>query len=191
MQNFNGKNADGDMLDMNLVPRFHAGVFTDIPLAPEFHFQPGLTFVTKGSKAENDFLGVVDVSAEYNLSYLELPLNLLYKPKLGTGNLFIGFGPYLAYGVAGNAKFKAAGLSTEEKIEFTNKHEGILPTEWKYFKPFDYGGNLFFGYQFANGLLFSLDTQLGLAKINSDSDLQDNETIFRNTGFGFSLGYSF
>ena len=42
-----------------------------------------------------------------NLSYIEIPVNLLYKPVVGNGKLLLGFGPYIAYGIGG--KYKTDG----------------------------------------------------------------------------------
>jgi hypothetical protein len=55
----------------------------------------------------------------------------------------------------------------------------------------DYGGNLFFGFELNSGLLLQLNTQFGMAKINSDNTTFDNELEFRNTGYGLSLGFNF
>jgi hypothetical protein len=191
LQNINGQDMDGDKLTLNLVPRFHVGAVAEIPVAPEFYFQPGLLFTTKGAKSDDEFLGV-DMSVEYNLSYLELPLSFVYKPQLGDGYFFLGFGPYLAYGLGGKAKFGIENVSTEANIEFENEYESLNPAQWRYFKPFDFGGNLFFGYEMSNGISVQLNTQLGLAKINAENTaFPDSEAELRNTGFGLSLGYNF
>jgi hypothetical protein len=191
LQNINGKDLNGNQLELSMVPRFHIGAVVGIPVAPNFYFQPGLLFSTKGAKSENQFLGL-DMSAEYNISYIELPLSFLYKPKVGKGHFFLGFGPYLAYGIGGKAKSVIENVSSEENIKFTNEYESLNPYDWKYFKHLDYGGNLFFGYELNSGLSLQLNTQLGLAKINADnSTLPNNESEFRNTGFGLSLGYNF
>ncbi len=56
----------------------------------------------------------------------------------------------------------------------------------------DVGGNIFFGYEMANGLFAQLNTQLGLIKINpKDNRITDDKTSVKNTGFGASLGYRF
>lgn len=190
LQNINGKDIDGDKLTLGLVPRFNLGVVAGIPIAPDFYFQPGLFFTTKGAKSKDQFLGM-DMSVEYNLTYIEMPLSFLYKPVLGDGHFFLGFGPYLAYGIGGKAKFNINNVSTEEKIEFTNEYEGLNPYDWKYFKPFDFGGNLFFGYELKSGISLQLNTQMGLAKINADNKTLSGKSEFRNTGFGLSLGYNF
>ncbi|HEX2533115.1 MAG TPA: PorT family protein, partial [Chitinophagaceae bacterium] len=55
-------------------------------------------------------------------------------------------------------------------------------------KRFDAGGNLLAGYEFANRLSFQLNAQLGLVDINPK---MNDESKWRNTGFGVSLGYRF
>ena len=191
MQNFNGKDLNGDKLEMSMVPRFNVGLVLGIPVAPEFYFQPGLMFSTKGAKSVSEFLGL-DMAAEYNISYIELPMNFLYKPVLGNGHFFLGFGPYVAYGLGGKAKFTIEGTSTEEKIVFANDYQSLNPYDWKHFRHLDYGANLFFGYELKNGLSIQLNTQLGLAKINADNTtLTNNKSEFRNTSYGLAIGYNF
>lgn len=191
LQNINGKDMNDEKLELNMVPRFHLGIVLGIPIAPEFYFQPGLIFTTKGAKSKSDFLGL-NMAAEYNISYIELPLNFFYRPVLGKGHFFLGFGPYIAYGIGGKAKFTIDNTSTEEKIVYTNEYQSLNPNDWKYFKHLDYGGNLFFGYELNSGLSLQLNTQLGLAKINAkNTTFPDNNSEFRNTGFGLSLGFNF
>ncbi len=94
---------------------------------------------------------------------------------LGNGYFMLGFGPYLAYGVGG------------KNIEFKKDIGSGDPD--RTFKPFDAGGNLFFGYELAGGLFLQLDTQFGMVNIYPDSSNSD-KTV-RNTGYGLSLGYRF
>jgi hypothetical protein len=191
LQTINGKDLNGDKLDLSMAPRFHAGVVVSIPIVPDFYFQPGLMYSTKGAKSSSDFMGL-NMAAEYNISYIELPVSFLYKPSLGNGHFFLGFGPYIAYGIGGKAKFTIDNTSTEDKIVFGNEYTSLLPYDWKYFNRLDYGGNLFFGYELKSGLSLQLNTQLGLAKINADNTTYpNNKSEFRNTGFGLSLGYNF
>ena len=190
MQNINGKNLTGDKLELNLVPRFNFGAVVGIPISPEFRFQTGVMYSAKGAKAKSDFLGL-DMAAEYNISYIEMPFNFLYRPVLGNGHFLLGFGPYVAYGFGGKAKFTVNNTSTEEKIVFTNEYQNINPYDWKYFRHMDYGGNLFFGYELNSGLSLQLNTQLGMAKINSENTTFNNDLEFRNTGYGLSLGFNF
>ena len=193
MQNINGKDLNGDKLTMSMVPRFHAGVVVGIPVAPEFYFQPGLMFSTKGAKSESDFLGL-GMSAEYNISYIEMPLNFVYKPAIGNGHFMLGFGPYIGYGIGGKATFKILSSTYEEDIIFEKEFESPSDSDhkdWAHFKSLDYGGNIFFGYELSGGLSVQVNAQLGLAKINAENTSLSTKSEFRNTGFGLSLGYNF
>ena len=103
-QNINGKDNNGNKLENGLLTGFHAGVNVNIPVAPDFYFQPGLLFSVKGAK--NDFFSPGtkasgDFETTTKLSYIEMPLNLLYRPQLGKGYILLGFGPYVAFGIGG------------------------------------------------------------------------------------------
>jgi hypothetical protein len=186
-QNLNGENTEGIKLENSLIVGYHIGINAQIPVAPEFYFQPGLQFSTKGSKYT---LG--DISSTTKLSYIEMPLNFVYKGLLGTGYIFVGLGPYVAYGVGGKSIYEDATSSTKSKIEFQNEVVSGDPLTSVYVKPFDAGGNIFFGYEMAGGLFMQLNAQLGMLNIKPDSYLHpDDRSTLKNTGYGLSLGYRF
>lgn len=188
-QNITGKDFNGDDLDFGLITGFHLGVSANIPFAPAFYFQPGLLYTTKGGKTESDFLGIAS-SLAYNLSYLEVPLNFLYRPALGNGHLILGFGPYIGYGISGRSRYTISSVSTERDIDFTSEYEGLYDSDK--IRPFDFGANLFFGYEFAIGVVVQINTQLGLTEINpNNTTLSNDQSSFKNTGFGLSVGYQF
>lgn len=180
-QNINGKDVDGDDLENNITTGFHGGVNVEIPVGIDFYIQPGLLFSTKGAELNNS-------DDKISLSYLEIPINLLYKPALGQGKLLLGFGPYLAYAIGG--KYKPASGSDED-IEFQGT-VGLADPPGFYARRFDAGANLLFGYELANNLSLQLNAQLGLVKINPEYEIIPNdETSMKNTGFGVSVGYRF
>ena len=110
---------------------------------------------------------------------------------LGTGHLLLGFGPYVAYGLGGKAKFDSPLGSFSENIVFAKEFASVNPYG-QYFKRMDFGSNLFFGYELANGISLKLDTQIGLGKINADNrNYPTDKTSFKNTAFDLSLGYMF
>lgn len=186
-QNLNGEDAGGDKLENKIIPGFHAGISAQLPLVPEFFFQPGLLFSTKGGKDDGNLLATT-----YRLSYIELPLNLVYKGQLGNGFVMVGFGPYIAYAVGGKVSIESGGVTAEADIEFQNVVEASDPFAVVYFRAFDAGGNIFAGYEMGNGIFFQLNTQLGMLKINpEDRRFPENESFLKNTGFGLSLGYRF
>lgn len=187
LQNLNGEDAVGDKLVNDLILGYHAGINTQIPFAPQIYFQPGLLFTTKGT---NDPVG--SATKKYKLSYLEMPLNLVYKAILGNGRIMIGFGPYLAYGIGGKVITEDGSEITESDLEFKNVVETGDPLTTAYFKPFDVGGNIFAGYELASGLFAQLNTQLGLVKINpEDRRISNDQSSVKNTGYGLSIGFRF
>lgn len=187
-QNFFGKDFQGNELENDLATGFHVGVNAQIPIAPEFYFQPGLLFSTKGAKNRDKA-----ITTTYQLSYIELPLNLVYKGLLGNGYVMVGLGPYLGYGIQGRVSQKGDGsLNTDTDVAFTNRVESSDPLTTPYFRAFDVGGNVFAGYEFANGIFTQLNAQLGMIEINpEDNRFPGDKTSVKNIGFGLSLGYRF
>jgi len=188
LQNLNGKDMSGNKLENDLLTGFHAGVNAQIPVAPEFYFQPGLMFSTKGAKnTEGELSGTI------KLSYIELPLNFVYKALVGNGYFMLGFGPYVAYGIGGKATYEGGAASVETDIEFKKEVDSGDPLTTVYMKPFDAGANLFFGYELPAGLFLQLNTQLGLLDIKPEDNriTGENNSTLKNTGYGLSLGYRF
>jgi hypothetical protein len=185
-QNLNGEDNNGNKRENDLLIGYHFGVNAQIPVAPEFYFQPGLQFSTKGAES------VSALTPTYKLSYIELPLNFVYKGQLGSGFFMIGLGPYVAYGVAGKAIYEVGSVTSESDIVF--KNEVVLgdPLLTVHIKPLDAGGNIFFGYEMAGGLFLQLNAQLGMLDIKPDHYLNpDDSSTLKNTGYGLSLGYRF
>jgi hypothetical protein len=180
-QNINGKDASGDKLENNLKLGFHIGANAMIGIAPEFYFQTGLLLTTKGTKYD-----VTGSTVKLNVSYIEVPLNLLYRSQLGDGNVLLGFGPYLAFGVGGKLK-PESGSSVD--VKFKNEvTSGDL--DYLYLRRFDSGANIFFGYELPSGLFGQINAQLGMLKINPKYT-GSSKAIEKNTGFGISVGYRF
>ncbi|MDP2890159.1 MAG: porin family protein [Bacteroidota bacterium] len=169
-QNLNGKISSGDKLENDMLMGFHGGVNVQIPIAPEFYFQPGLMFAVKGAKNTKTILGS-EITDEIKLNYIEVPLNLVYKGALGSGFVMLGFGPYVAYGISGKEVIAGNSFSYEKGVDYN---------------AFDAGANIFVGYEMSSGIFLQLDTQFGML----DIDPNENNTA-KNTGFGLSLGYRF
>lgn len=189
-QNINGKNYFGDKLENKLVPGFNAGIIAEVPIVPDYFFQTGVLYSTKGAKSEDSFLGQ-SLSNQVTIGYLEVPVHFLHKPLLGNGHLILGLGPYLGYALHGKVVLEVAGKDEDFDIIFQKKVSPSDAEDEFYFRRFDAGANLLAGYEFANGFSFQLNTQLGLLNINPDYEDEDNESKWNNTGFGLSLGYRF
>ena len=182
-QNINGKTYDDKDLNNKLKTGFNVGVNAEIPVAPDFYVQPGVLFTTKGAKDKDDD------DIKVNLSYIEVPIYFLYKPMLGAGKLLLGIGPYVAFAVGG--KFTDAG-GKDHDFKFDNKITAAEYLTDPYVKRMDVGGNLLFGYEMSSKLSVQLNAQLGLVKINPEIEgVSNDNTKWKNTGFGVSLGYRF
>jgi hypothetical protein len=178
-QNINGKNQNGDKLENDILTGFHAGVNAEIPLGTGFYLQPGVLYSQKGTEFDND--------NQIKLNYIEVPVNFVYKPVLGTGRMLLGFGPYVGFGL--NGKQKVSG--SEFDVEFENEQPS-LPSTTLYVKGIDAGANFLAGYEFARNLSFQLNAQLGLMNVNPEvTGASNDESKWRHTGFGVSLGYRF
>jgi hypothetical protein len=177
-QNINGKDGAGNDLKNDLLTGINAGINAEIPLSSGFYLQPGALYSTKGAKWSD--------GNKVKLSYIEVPVNFVYKPGLGSGNMLLGFGPYVGFGI--NGKVESSNGSSEE-VTFSKDYDAT--SGGPQFKRFDAGGNLLAGYEFANNVSFQLNAQLGLADINPKTTASNDKTKLKNTGFGLSLGYRF
>ena len=105
--NINGKTATGDKLNNKMKTGFNGGVNVEFPLSNGFYLQPGVEYRQKGAEWNN--------GNKLTLSYIDVPVNFIYKPTLGAGSMLLGFGPYAGFGI--NGKMKAAN-GTERKVRF-------------------------------------------------------------------------
>jgi hypothetical protein len=186
-QNMNGKNHSGDILENSMIPGFNAGVNIQIPVAPEFYFQPGLLFSTKGAQSQGSVL-----TTTTKLSYLELPLNFVYKGLLGNGYVLLGVGPYVGYAINGKVTTEGGSVSVDSPVKFQNVvaigDSPLVP----YYRALDAGGNIFIGYELKGGIFAQINAQLGMLDINPEYSIVSNDkATLKNTGFGVSLGYRF
>ena len=198
-QNITGTSHGGDKLDNGLLVGFHAGVKLNVPIATDFYFQTGLLYSQNGAKSNEIIIQNKAANNDYStvtrISYIELPLNLLFRPRFGNGHILLGFGPYVAMGIGGKQNYDASStLTYVQTIKFKNT---ITSSEYwdpenAYYKRLDAGANIFAGYELEMGLFFQLNAQLGLLKINTViEDYSDDQGVFKNTGFGLSVGYMF
>jgi len=156
--------VNDNKVDTKMFPTFDAGVFYEIPVAPEFFVRPEFSFARKGANYELNALGMTLLDEEIRLSYLEVPVLFLYKGALGQSKVLLGFGPYLAYGISGEMFEEDA------------------------YKPFDLGGKIMFGAEFGGQVSVAMNASTGLINI-AENDMADSKVT--NTGFGLTLGYRF
>lgn len=176
--------TDGDINDANALASFHVGLMGDLTIGKVFAIQPGLLLTGKGAKLQSGTPSdPTYYKATTNPLFIEVPVNAVIKfPLPGGSSLYVGAGPYIAMGIAGKRKIEGKFLTTsfksKENIEFSNDD----PTTFDYeegaglgvMKRFDYGLNATGGFQF-DKLLLSVNYGLGLAKLQSGADSEDND----------------
>ncbi len=162
--NINGKDVEGTKLKTG----FQAGVTYDIGLADEFVLQPGVSYVQNGTKLDA-------FNSKLHLNYIQVPVTFQYQPALGTGNLLLGVGPYVGFGVG-----KVKGSLFDDKVSSKSDWDDAG------LKKVDAGGKLLVGYQLGMGLSFNLNANLGMARLAKNKDDK-----IHNTSFGITLGYKF
>ena len=146
-------------LPVSNITLFYVGGIVDMPLFSMLSIQPGVSFVGKGFEQNKN-----NVSTNYNIWYLEIPLNLVAKKEIGPGKIFVGAGPYIGFPVATNS----LKIGTDINL-------------------IDFGFNFMLGYELDKGLDINVAYGLGLLNIMRNSGSQTT----KNSVFSVGLGYSF
>jgi len=158
----NGEDQSG-----NAKTGFTAGLIANMPAGKNFLIQPGINWVQKGSKDEENGEKVSIIT-----SSIEVPVNFLYSSN---GGFFIGGGPSASFAISGKAK--AGDLSA--KLHFGNSSDDVM-------KGFDLGANVVTGYQSPKGFLVAANFNQGLSNLTPNDG--SNSSI-KSAYFGIRLGY--
>ncbi len=163
---------------------FYVTGFADIPVAPQFSIQPGVSLQGKGAKYEYNGNNL-DGSTTRNTMSVEIPVNAVYYIPAGTGNVFLGAGPYVGFNISGKDKVKG---NVGEWASGEGDYDLSFSGDDKDMNLIDAGVNFLGGYKFGNGLLINAGYGLGLSNLNP-SDNSDNK--FSNRVLSFGLGFQF
>ena len=147
-------------------PGANAGATVDLSLGKDFFFRPGMMFTMKGAHYDN--------SRYDNLNYLELPLLMAYKERVGH-NMAVDFqtGPYLSVGISGKINKKAENYAVPS---FVNEY-----------RKFDFGWNFGMGLDI-NRFTIGISYDCGLYKLRDhyySQDVQKNGCLMINFGYYF------
>lgn len=164
-----------DIASTNSVTTYYVAGYVDIPFK-SVYFQPGITVLGKGVKEYQN--------AQTNtitLTYLEVPLTVLYKFNLNTlGKIYLGGGPYVAMGLSGNNQLEGINTVSGSNVSFGNDED---------YKKFDLGVNFTTGLELNNHLTFNMKYTLGLSDIASTNPDDVNTTSVKNRVFTIGLGF--
>jgi len=179
MTNFYQLNDKGDIMGLEYKPGYQIGVVADFPYLEGNSFQPGIIFATQGAKSEITYLRQKG-KVEYNLNYIQIPMNFQYRKDLGKAKYLLQGGPYLGYGISGEIKVEVSDgkelISNSEKIKFGSGDDAD-------FGAFDFGFGAGVGFQIGN-LQTVIGGNYGLVKLNKD-------TKAKNIVIGLTLTYLF
>ncbi len=168
----------------------------DFPL--HYHEVYELNFIQKGSKS-NIFS---TVESKLTLNYIELPLNVVYKLPVGSGNFFFGLGPALSFGISGKNKISNPSDPTDpdenrtSDVNFDGKKDDDItdPNDYDtHLKRFDAGLNILAGYKLPMGVFFRVAYTHGFMDIdpNKDNASASDKSSYKNRGVSIGIGYMF
>lgn len=156
---------------------FYVTGFADITLSEKFSFQPGLSYQGKGEKRTDTEDGV-KTKETTNLGYLEVPINVVYYIKAGAGKIFLGAGPYAAYGITGKEKMG----KESEKIKW-GKNKDL--------KPLDFGLNTMWGYKLSGGVIINMGYGMGFANMMPKGNEELVGLTSKNRVLSAGIGFQF
>jgi OmpA-OmpF porin, OOP family len=168
---------------------YHAGLLVDIALSrnSKFHLQSGMNFSNKGRKFsivyDTATSSIAKVDALQYVNYMEMPLNLVFKLKMGKkSKILIGGGPYAAFLYNGRERKETHHTNgTVDVVE--NKDLKVAPTKNLY-SNFEYGVNGLFGFEFGRVFL-TANYSRGLSDFYMPANFQGE---FRHEVMGGTLG---
>jgi hypothetical protein len=154
---------------------FKAGGIADITLSDNFYLQPGIFFSQKGAKINHDPL--VSFSYIFDINYIQIPVNILYKFGQPSGTrFFLGLGLAFANCVGGH--FAYGNITQKINIGDNPNNDQVRSLDASY--------NTQFGCQIYSGFIFRLQTETGLANIKPGGKA---DYYFHNETLTLSLAY--
>lgn len=103
-----------------LKPGFHIGGAVAFPLSDYLSVEPGLLLSTKGESYKYS-----GYNSSYNLNYIEIPLNGVYKIDVGGNVVLLNAGPYFGISLGSKRKTSNDGNSTKVKIDTETLDYGL------------------------------------------------------------------
>lgn len=154
--NLSNMTIDGSN-DRNLRTGFHAGVFSRMGISEFFSVQPELLYTTKGFTNSYD-IAVAEGEVDFNLNYIEIPVNLVYHLA---EDFSFQFGPYIGYLLTANVE------TTNEVLNFFD-FDTDSDIDRDNFKSFDFGVTAGLEFQL-DPILLGFKYNLGLMNVAEDN----------------------
>ncbi|NGF54945.1 PorT family protein [Parapusillimonas sp. SGNA-6] len=177
--------SSDELSDTKSTVGFHVTGYLDAPIAPGLYLQPGVSLQGKGAKFAEVKFGGTTYDVSQNTMWLEVPVNFVGKFPVGLGNVFIGAGPYVGFGLSGKNKVNSRDGSGDGSSNTLNEFSFGKDEE---LKGTDFGVNFLAGFKLGNGLLLNANYGLGLTNIAGAKSFSDD---IKNRGFSVGLGFEF
>lgn len=160
---------------------FEIGGFADIPLPNKLYsFRPSLSYSLERASAvvEGDRSSV-------HISFIKLPLDVIYHSTAMENRLFFGAGPFLAYNLGGKYNWSNTRV---QSISFGSDQGDYGRT----YKRLDVGINLLGGYQLNKQIVFGAHFDFGLLNmVHTMEDPDAKKASIRTLNLGVTAGYVF
>jgi len=183
LANMTAKDKDNTWSDdYSMKTGFHLGVTAGFSIMDNLFIEPGLLFSTKGFKVDED-----GGNYTFNMNYLDIPINAIYKIDLGCLNVFVHTGPYFGYAISGKMKSDDKIFMTDN-FELTDEQDIEIGSDEAKddIKALDIGWNIGAGVEIS-GITVGIQYGLGLANLSPSTA---NETVAKNKVIGISVGYN-
>jgi len=174
--------GEADYLPSLIIDKFND--YFSIRPAIFYSGMGGTINATYGDESGNTVTNTYNTNDEYKLHYLEVPVDFIGHLPVGDGaNIFLGGGPFYAYGLNGTNKqsFFTADPVVRQ-IKFGNDGD---------FKSSDYGITSTLGFQGAKGWSISANLDFGLNNIIQNNTTGFEATKLNTITFYLSIGQSF
>ncbi len=149
-------------------PGAGVGGFVRINFNEHFALQPGLHFNYTEAKIKSE-----GESTRFKYVGVEMPVYAIGQYKAGNGNIFLGVGPHIGYGLSADAKL--------EKLKGCDDGKNKIELDHGYA-----GAGAIAGYEFNNGIFLQAGYQLSF-DFNSGKSSSDMKTQTISLGVGYKF----
>jgi hypothetical protein len=160
------KKVGGEKHNSDYVMGATGGILLDVPMQRYGSFQPGLNYVGKNSKDEVVSSSGEHINTKTTLSYLELPLNVLFRIPASSGNVTVGTGVAAAVALGGTMSSTGPMTNETKKLTFGDNATND-------FARYDFGINALAGYEFKNNFFVTLNYNIGIHRLFVGGDPDD------------------
>lgn len=202
----------GETVSNQIKVGFHAGFVGDFLLTEHFYLQPGIQYNMKGGQNERSATVLIPGGTDryerkdkLTLSYVSLPINLVYKFGGENGGFFIGAGGYAAALVDARTKFKeemTTKVANESDVEIKSDGSSKLAignNAGDDITRMDYGVQGLLGVELNNNWYIKGTAQAGLRNVFKGGNINNTSAVMptnadvsgKNMSYMLTVGYMF